>query len=86
LQIPDFSIEVYQNPSGLSLDKWVSSNNPGATQEKTSVGGVACMKVTLAIMLFPNQFVLCSRNNSVYQFNPNGPYSQQMLDSFKFGK
>ena len=86
LQIPAFSIEVYQNPTRPVGAGVVRSNGPAGTQEKVSVGGVPCMKVTLAIMLFPNQFVLCSRSNNVYQFIPAGQYNQQMLDSFKFGK
>jgi len=85
LEIPAFSIEIYANQSVIPLDSWISSNTPSGSLEAIEVDGVQCTQVSLMTLQAPNQFVFCSRNNYVYKFTPAGQYSQEMLDSFKFG-
>jgi hypothetical protein len=87
LEPPKFSIEVYENPSPLPLTKWLDSNDvPRGTHEDIKVDTVSCTQITMPILMAPNQFVYCAFKNNIYKFTPLGPFSQDMLKSFKFGR
>jgi hypothetical protein len=85
-QPPDFSIEVFENPSGTSLNAWVQANAAKGSSEETRLDDAACVKLTLATLLAPNEFYYCAWNNAVYKLIPLGTYGPDMLKSFKFGR
>jgi hypothetical protein len=84
IEIPTFTIEIYENPSVTPLDSWISSHSSRGTLDPIKVDGVACTQLSLMTMQAPNQFDFCSKNNYVYKFIPVGLYSVEMLASFKF--
>lgn len=86
LEPPQFSIEVYENPSPIPLTEWLGSNDvPTGTREDVTVDTVSCTQITKLILMAPNQFIYCAFKNNIYKFTPLGPFSQDMLKSFKFG-
>jgi len=86
LEIPALTVEIYSNPSVIPLATWMGSHAPNGTNDKITIDTVQCTQVTMMTMMAPNQFVFCSKNNTIYKFTLAGQYTGQMLDSFKFGK
>jgi len=83
---PQFSIEVFDNPSPLPLGQWLDVNNASkGSREEIEIDSVSCTQVTLPILMAPNQFIYCAFKDHVYKFTPLGLFSQDMLKSFKFG-
>jgi hypothetical protein len=84
---PKFSLEIYANPGGLTLDKWIAANAPGSGDlQSVQVDGMACSQLTLRIEIAPNQFIFCSKGDKVFKFTPLGPHALEILASFKFNQ
>lgn len=86
LQPPNFSVEVFSNPTGLSLRQWIET--VAALQgEQTSetIGGAQCVRVTLTTLMAPNEFHFCSHGGYVYRLIALTPYQDEILASFRFG-
>lgn len=84
LEPPVFSIEIYSNSERLSIESWIDENLPRGDKENTEIDGVACSKLTLQILLAPNQFTVCENNGNIYKFTPLGLNSEDILASFRF--
>lgn len=85
LEPPKFSVEIYANPAGQSVQGWIQKHAPGGDLERFSVDNKNCAQVTLHTLLAPNQFVFCDHGGKIYKFTPMGAKSQEILHSFKFG-
>jgi len=86
LQQPNFSVEVFENPSATPLKTWIEANFSQGTIEESKFAGASCAKVTLPIMIAPNEFYYCAINEKVFRVVALGQYSEDMLSSFKFGQ
>jgi len=86
LEPPKFSIEIYANDEGLSLNAWVDANLPGGDKENFEIDGANCTKLTRQALLAPNQFIVCEYSGNMYKFTPLGLYSEEILASFKFSR
>jgi hypothetical protein len=87
LEPPKFSIEIYANSSQALLDQWLETNEiPAGAYEEVGIDGITCTRITMPILLAPNQFIYCAFGKNIYKFTPLGSHSQEMLNSFKFGQ
>ncbi len=86
LEPPKFSIEIYANDAGLSLNDWLDANLPSGDKETVQIDGINCTKLTQQILLAPNQFIVCEYSGNIYKFTPLGLYSEDILASFKFSQ
>ncbi len=86
LQPPNFSVEVFDNPAGLSLPQWIE-DQAGMQGEQTreSIGGAECVRVTLTTLMAPNEFHYCAHSTYIYRLIAMTPFAEQMLASFQFG-
>lgn len=85
LEPPKFSVEVYANPGGQPLREWLREHAPTGELIETTLAGRTCLQLTLRAQIAPNRFLFCTNDGRVYKFIPLGPFSQEMLDSFRFG-
>jgi hypothetical protein len=86
LQPPNFSVEVFSNPSGLSLRQWIESQAAlQGEQTDETIGGAQCVRVTLTTLMAPNEFHFCAHGGYVYRLIALSPYQDEMLASFRFG-
>ncbi len=86
LQPPNFSVEVFSNPSGLPLRQWIESHAAlQGEQTDETIGGAQCVRVTLTTLMAPNEFHFCAHSGYVYRLIALTPYQEQMLASFRFG-
>ncbi|MEW5830369.1 MAG: hypothetical protein AB1846_15885 [Chloroflexota bacterium] len=86
LEPPKFSIEIYANDEGFSLNEWMDANLPGGDKESVEIDGANCTKLTRQALLAPNQFIVCEYGGNMYKFTPLGLYSEEILASFNFGQ
>lgn len=90
LEPPAFAVDVYDNVSRQSLSAWLTGSGLVAgmrrpTQDAVQVGGVPGVRVIDQILLAPNTFYFVARGQFIYRFTPLGPYSDQILDTVRFG-
>jgi hypothetical protein len=85
LEPPKFSVEVYANPGGQPLHDWLRQHAPAGDVTDAAVDGRACLQLALRAQMAPNRFLFCAHQGRIYRFIPLGPYSREMLDSFRFG-
>ena len=86
LEPPKFSIEIYANDPGLSLNDWMDANMPSGDKETAQIDNINCTKLTQQILLAPNQFIVCEYSGNIFKFTPLGLYSEEILASFKFSQ
>jgi hypothetical protein len=81
-----FTIEVFDNSAGVSLEQWIDTVIPsGGSRTSAAVGNRSGYQVMLNTLLAPNQFYYVADGTFVYRFTPLGQYSQAMLQSLNFG-
>lgn len=83
--LPAFSVEVFANGSGLSLDRWIDANDarPNSTRTPVTLGNAPAVKVELSTYIAPGQFYYVAQGKYVYRITPVGPFADQLLQSFK---
>jgi len=82
IEPPQFSIEVYEIATP-DLAGWLSTNAPHGERSQINLGNVTCTKVELMTLIAPNMFYYCQGGKYMYALTPLGPYTDQMLRSFK---
>lgn len=86
LELPQFTVEVFENTAGLTLEQWLDANTPSSSFRSTvAVGDHQGYQVTLNTMLAPNHFYYVADSAYVYRITPLGPHSEAMLASLKIG-
>ncbi|GAB4526140.1 MAG: hypothetical protein Kow0063_00030 [Anaerolineae bacterium] len=91
LQPPNFSIHVFDNSSQLPLGEWLQANGllGGAKKfemEPYSLAGVEGVRVSSPLLMSPNSFIYVAHGGYIYRLTPTDPYSEQMLDTFRFAE
>jgi hypothetical protein len=81
--LPQFSIDVFNNSGKLSLDQWLDANAKDGMRQAMTIDNQQGYQVTLPIEIAPNQFYYVISGGRVYKLTPLGEYGQQMLQSFK---
>lgn len=84
MEPPKFSVEIYANPAGQSLQGWIQEHAPGGDLEDIVLDTRNCLQLSLRAQMAPNQFVFCAYDERIYKFTPMGTSSREMLNSFKF--
>lgn len=82
-QPPVALIEVFPNIEGKSLSHWLRQYEPKATLRRLSVSGLDGFRITLPILLAPNEFIYFGSDTYIYRLTLLGEYAEQMLQSFQ---
>lgn len=89
LQLPQFSIEVFENSSRLPLEKWLKEHRMLESWmkfqvEPYSLSGASGVRLSSQLLLAPNEFIYLPHESYVFKLTPLGEFSEQMLATFKF--
>jgi hypothetical protein len=87
LEPPQFSIEVFSNSAGLSLQEWLQQREMIPTNSQVEdflIAGQPGLIVTRMELIAPGQFVFIEDKGLVFRLTPLGSYSEEMLRSFQF--
>ena len=83
LEPPQFSIEVYEKPAIDTLQAFIGAKIPGWSIESFKLGDLQGYRVSSNRLMAPNEFYFFESSKYIYKLTPLGPYSQEMLQSFK---
>jgi len=83
LEPPQFQIEVFDNTANVPLARWLDEQGVRGERADVTLGGQAGLRVSLMTMMAPNQFYYVAQGPYIYRLTPLGPFSEQMLASFK---
>jgi hypothetical protein len=82
-QPPNALVEIFPNTAGKSLADWVGHYEPRATHTRLRVGALEGYRITLPILLAPNEFFYFSSGTYIYRLTFLGEHAEQMLQSFR---
>jgi len=82
-ELPQFTIEVYEKPAIDTLQAYIGAKIPGWTVESFKLGDLQGYRVSSNRLVAPNEFYFFEGSKFIYKLTPMGPYSQEMLQSFK---
>ena len=87
LEPPQFTLEVFKNPSGLTLQNWLEQNRmlpPNSEEQVASIAGISGLQVMRRELIAPGRFAFVAHDGHVYRMTLIGRYSDEMLKSFQF--
>lgn len=91
LEPPAFSIAIFENKTGLPLDKWMAANGlsagaAGTTNEPFNTPYVSGIMASRQTLIAPGVFYYVSHGSYVYRLTPLGSEGEAMLNTFAFTK
>jgi hypothetical protein len=83
LQAPNALIEVFPPPAGKALSDWIQQHEPKGTRTSIRIGALEGYRVTLPILLAPNEFIFFGSDAYIYRLTFLSEYAERMLQSFR---
>jgi hypothetical protein len=80
---PQFRIEVFDNPHGITLAQWLDDQHVTGTRTEVPIGTATGTLVSNNTLMAPNQFYYLAHGSAIYRLVPLGAYGLDMLASFK---
>ncbi len=84
LELPQATVDVFQNESQLPLEKWLDIHGPAGFRAPIVAGNLQGTRISLNILLAPNEFVYFGSSTFIYRLTLLGPFAPQIIQSFKF--
>ncbi|MCL4248738.1 MAG: hypothetical protein KJ065_11395 [Anaerolineae bacterium] len=83
-QPPNALIEVFKLPVTQTLAVWLREHEARASRTSIRIGNLEGYRVTLPILLAPNEAYYFARDNHIFRLTFLGEHEQRMIESFRF--
>jgi hypothetical protein len=83
LQVPMAAVEVFRKEQSESLEEWLDLHGESGSRSPITGGGLQGYRVSLPVLMAPNEFTYFASDTYVYRLTLLGPFAEEILQSFK---